>query len=57
MHKIVSRSVFSFILDEDSFIVVGLGALQETGLPETPPSTPKVRYISVKLFFSVSSRT
>lgn len=54
MHKIVSRSVFSFILDEDSFIVVGLGALQETGSPEIPPSTPKVGYISVKLLFSVS---
>lgn len=57
MHKIASRSVLSIIFDEDSFIFVELGALQETGLSETPSSTPKVVYISVKLFSSVRSRT
>lgn len=51
MRKIVSRSVFSFIFDEDSFIFVGLGALQETGLPETPPSTPGGIHVSEAGFF------
>lgn len=56
LHQIVSRKVFAFIFDDNSSIFVGFGALGKVDPLRMLPA-PQAGFISVKLGFSVQSRT
>lgn len=56
LHQIASRKVFCFIFDDNSSVFLGFGALGKLDPLRMLPA-PQVGFISVKLGFSVPSRT